>query len=67
MPGAAEKGTAVAAGVGTGGTAASAALPEAGAVAGDETGGSKRSRPDAPELDSSGDEILPKHSSKRKC
>ena len=35
MPGAAEKGTAVAAGVGTGGTAASAALPEAGAVAGE--------------------------------
>ena len=39
---------------------------EAGAGASDETG-SKRSRPDARELDSSGDEIPPKRPSKRKC
>ena len=40
---------------------------EAGAGASDETGSSKRSRPDARELDSSGDEIPPKRPSKRKC
>ena len=39
---------------------------EAGAGASDETG-SKRSRPDARELDSSGDEIPPNRPSKRKC
>ena len=48
------------------GEEAEEAEEEAGAGASDETG-SKRSRPDARELDSSGHEIPPNRPSKRKC